>query len=121
MSRHAYSLSMNVKRILVANDLLSYREAVAEVFRQLRPECEVFEVEVVNLNREILRLYPDLVICTQATSLVRERIFNWIELYPDCAPYSIVCLERQCSQIEDIQLTDLLSVVDRIEHHAHAN
>lgn len=110
---------MNVKRILIANDLRSYREAVAEAFRQLRPECEVFEVEAGDLNREVLRLRPDLVICSQATSLVKERVFNWVELYPDCEPYSMVCIAKQCSTVEDMQLADLLSVVDRIEHHAH--
>lgn len=111
---------MNVKRILIANDLRSYREAVAEAFRQLRPECEVFEVESGDLNREILRLRPDLVICSQATSLMKERVSNWVELYPDCEPYSMVCIEKQCSPVEDMQLADLLSIVDRVEHHVPA-
>ncbi len=113
-------MSMNVKRILVSNDLLSYREAVAEALRQLRPECEVSEAESGDLNREVLRLRPDLVICSKSTAVVRERVFSWVELYPYCEPYSLVCLEHQCSPVEDIQLADLLSVVDRIEHHAYA-
>ncbi|HET7479646.1 MAG TPA: hypothetical protein VFJ72_09050 [Rubrobacteraceae bacterium] len=109
---------MNVKRILISSDLRSYREAVAEAFRQLRPDCDVFEAESGDLNREVLRLHPDLVVCSQATSLVRERVRNWVELYPDCEPYSVVSLEGERSTVADMQLSDLLSVVDRTEHHA---
>lgn len=109
---------MKVTRILVASELRSYREAVATAFRELRPDVEVFEAESGDLNREVLRLRPDLVICSQITSLVKERVRNWVELYPDCEPHSVVSIEGEVSTVEDMQLADLLDVVDRTQHVA---
>lgn len=112
---------MRVTRILVASELRSYREAVATAFRELRPDVEVFEAESGDLNREVLRLRPDLVICSQVTPLVKERVRNWVELYPDCEPHSEISIEGESSTVEDMQLTDLLDVVDRTQHVARLN
>lgn len=116
-----YHRGMRVTRILVASELRSYREAVATAFRELRPDVEVFEAESGDLNREVLRLRPDLVICSQVTPLVGERVRNWVELYPDCEPHSVIRIEGESSTVEDIQLSDLLEVVDRTQHYAWLN
>lgn len=113
--------AMKVTRILVASELMSYREAVATVFRELRPDVEVFEAESGDLNREVLRLRPDLVICSQVTPLVKERVRNWVELYPDCEPHSVISIEGECSTVEDMQLANLLDIVDRTQHVARLN
>ena len=104
---------MNSARVLVACDLRSYREAIAAAFRVLRPNVEVFEAEEEDLDREVGRLGPDLVVCSRLTPRVENHAPNWIELYPDYGPRSVVSVHGERSTIEEIQLSDLLSVLDR--------
>jgi hypothetical protein len=106
-------------RVLVACDLASYREALAEVFRQLRPNVEVFEAEKEDLDSEVGRLSPDLVVCSRATARVVNHVPNWVELYPCCEARSVVNLRGERTTIEEIQLSDLLSVIDRTERPAY--
>jgi hypothetical protein len=103
---------MNRSRVLVACHLRSYREAIAAAFRVLRPDIEVFEAEEEDLDREVGRLDPDLVVCSQLTARVEARTPNWVELYPRCGSLSVVNVGGERSTIEEIQLSDLLSIVD---------
>jgi hypothetical protein len=101
---------MDAKRILVANELTSYRQTIAIVIRDLHPNVEVFEVEPETLDREVARLRPDLVICSRVTSLVRDMVQNWVELYPDCEPFSTLCIGGERRALDDVQLSDLLKL-----------
>ncbi len=103
----------NTRHVLVANELASYRESIAAVLRHYFPDLEVFEATPADLNREILRLRPGLVICSRATSLVRERVPNWVELHPGCDPLSTLCLDGERFVREQVELSDLISVVGR--------
>jgi hypothetical protein len=106
---------MNVTRVLVANELRSYREAIAEVFRRLRPNVEVSEAEPADLDGETMRLRPDLVVCTRVTPLVELSVRAWVELYPGCEPHSVINLGERRRTLEDAQLSDLLEILDRAE------
>ncbi len=110
-----YHAPMRVKRILMANELASYRESIALAIRELRPDVEVIEADSGSLNQEVLRLSPDLVICSRATSVVRDHVPNWVELYPECEPFSTVYINGEIYTMDDVQLSDLLSIVDRLE------
>jgi hypothetical protein len=46
---------MGARRILVANELTSYRQTLAIVLRELRPHVEVFETSSEYLDGEITR------------------------------------------------------------------
>ena len=105
---------MGTRRILVANELTSYRQTIVIVFRELHPNVEVLEVDPENLDGEVGRLDPDLVICSRVTAGVRERAANWIELYPECRPFSTFCIGGERRAMEDVQLSDLLSVCARV-------
>ena len=105
---------MGTRRILVANELTSYRQAIAVVFRELHPNVEVLEVDSETLDGGVARLGPDLVICSRVTAVVRERAANWIELYPECRPFSTFCIDGERRAMEDVQLSDLLSVCARV-------
>ena len=105
---------MGTRRILVANELTSYRQTIAIVVRELLPNVEVLEVHPEFLDGVVARLGPDLVICSCVTAVVRERAENWIELYPECKPFSTFCIGGEHRAIEDVQLSDLLSVCARI-------
>ncbi len=106
---------MSATRVLVASDLQSYRQALAAAFRELRPGVEVFEVEEYDLEREVERLGPDLVVCSRLTSRIEDHAPSWVELYPNHGARSVVSVLGERSTVEEIQLSDLLSVVDRTE------
>lgn len=103
----------NIRHVLVANELASYRESIAAVLRFSFPNLEVFEANSADLNREVLRVRPELVICSRVTSLVKDRVPNWVELYPECELLSTFCLDGECFVKEQVDLSDLLSIVDR--------
>ena len=104
---------MKGTRVLVACDLQSYRQALAAAFRELRPEVEVFEAEKEDLDREVERLSPDLVVCSRLTARVEARATSWVELYPNHGACSVVSVLGERSIVDEIQLSDLLSVIDR--------
>jgi hypothetical protein len=105
---------MGTTRILVANELTSYRQSIAIVFRELHPNVEVIEVHPATLDWDVARLAPALVICSRVTTVVEERAANWIELYPECRPFSTFCIGGERRAMEDVQLSDLLSVCARV-------
>jgi hypothetical protein len=105
--------------VLLANEPRAYRESIAHVFRQLRPNVEVMTAEPEELEDCVLRLAPEMVVFSEATGLVRERVPVWVELYPEYGQRSVVGVGEERSTIEEIQLSDLLSVVDRAERLAH--
>ncbi|CAA9435733.1 MAG: hypothetical protein AVDCRST_MAG03-3591 [uncultured Rubrobacteraceae bacterium] len=117
MSRRAVGHNMpgmrTIRHVLVANELASYRESIAAVLRFSFPDLEVFEATAADLNREILRVRPELVICSKVTSLVKDRVPNWVELYPECEPISTFCIDGECYPREQVDLSDLLALVDR--------
>lgn len=106
---------MKIKRVLMANELTSYRQTIALALREMRPDIEVIEADSDALNQQVLHLSPDLVICSRATSLVRASVPNWIELHPDHQPFSTVCIAGERKTVDDLQLSDLLALVDRVE------
>ena len=53
-----------------------------------------------------------MVICSEVTDLVRERILHWIELYPNCEPRVTISSFGKQRIVGDIQLTDIVSLVD---------
>jgi hypothetical protein len=106
---------MRVKRVLMANELASYRQTIALVLRELHPDVEVIETDSGTLNQQVLQMSPDLVICSRVTSLVKDRVPNGVELYPECRPLSTFCIGGESSSVDDVQPSDLLSLVDRME------
>src|SRR5215213_3644843 len=105
---------MDARRILVANELTSYRQTIAIVLRELHPGVEVYEADPETLEGEVERLDPDLVICSRVTATVREKATNRVELYPECKPFSTFCIGGERRAMEDVQLSDLLSVCARV-------
>ena len=103
---------MDGTRILVACELQSYRQALAAALRELRPDVEVFEAGKEDLDQEVERLGPHLVVCSKLTARVEDRAPSWIELYPNHGTRSVVSVLGERSTVEEIQLSDLLSIID---------
>jgi hypothetical protein len=78
----------------------------------------VITAEPEELEARILGLAPTMVICSEATSVVRERVSVWVELYPNYGSSSVVSVDGRRTTIEEIQLSDLLSIVDSAERLA---
>ena len=105
-------------RILMANEPRAYRESIAEVLRTLRPDLEVTSVQPDVLEESVALHTPRVVICSEVVPIVREKVPVWVELYPGHSSKSIVSIEGRRTEIEDIQLPDLLSIVDRAQNLA---
>ena len=101
---------MGARRVLLASEFASYRQTLAIVMRELLPHVEVFEAPSESLDGEVVRLSPDLVICSRVTFTVRQRVANWVELYPECKPYSTFYIGGQHRALQDVQLSDLLAL-----------
>jgi hypothetical protein len=99
-------------RVLLANELRYYREAIAEALRLLRPEVEVTTVEPADLDSSIRHLASDMVVCTEATDAVRENVPVWVELYPGHEAHSVVSIEGKREEYAEMEFPDLLSIVD---------
>lgn len=107
--------------ILVANEPRSYREAIASTLRALRPNVGVTEVEPEALDREVERLRPDLVVCSNLTTKVEELAPAWIVLYPGDNPVGMISTAGELSTITNIELNNLLSVVDQVADLSSSN
>lgn len=101
-------------RMVVANDPRSYREVMAGALRALRPEVEVILIEPEDLDGQILRISPHLVVCSSITETVRAGSFSWVVLYPDGQSHATVCVDGESRTVEDMEFEGLLSVVDDI-------
>lgn len=104
---------MYTTRILISNELQSYREALAEAFRASYPDLDVFEAEPHDIDRKVERIRPDLLVCSHVTPVVKRNVPVWVELYPECAPVSVVSVSGRRREIENIELPDLLSLAEQ--------
>lgn len=87
LHRGGYHRSICERRILVACELQSYRQALAAAFREVRSEVKLFKAEKADLDRELVRLRPaDLVVCSRLTARVDDQVASWVELYSDHGP-----------------------------------
>jgi hypothetical protein len=107
-------------RVLMANEPRAYREGIAAVIGQLRPEVEIRTVEPEAMDGSILRFAPDMVVCSKATDALKGRVPVWVELYPEHGASSVASIGGRTMEYAEIQLPDLLSIVDRAEEFAGA-
>lgn len=106
--------AMSGPRVLLANEPLCYRETILGVICAVRPLALVRSVGPEELEREVLRFAPELVVCSRVVPVVEARVPGWVELYPDHGQISTVCVGGACRTVDNMQLADLLSVVDEV-------
>ncbi len=58
--------------VLVSLRPRSYSDTIGQVIGELRPELTVRVVEPVELAEEVLRLHPDLVLCSQPNTVAPD-------------------------------------------------
>jgi hypothetical protein len=101
--------------VLVANELCTYREVIAEIFREFRPHVEVLCLDPEDLDREMARLNPGLVVCSRLTEAVKRGAHTWVVLYPDGKGWAEVSIAGQHETVVDIEFDVLLSIIDQAE------
>jgi len=106
---------MHTVRILIANEPRSYREAVTEALRHLRPGSEINAItpDPETLDCEILLHPPDMVVCTHATDVVRT-VGAWIELSPDGQQFASLCIDGRIVEIAGLELYTLALMIDQV-------
>jgi hypothetical protein len=104
---------------LMANEPRAYREGIAAVISQLRPEVELETVEPDALDPAIKHFSPDMVICSKATDALKNYVRVWVELYPENTTLSVASIGGRRTEYAEIQLPDLLTIVDKAEELAN--
>lgn len=104
---------MTNTRVLLAYEPLAYREARGGTLRELRPAVEVTIVPPVDLDREVVRLHPHLVLCSAVTGPERSRPPSWSPLYPNGHGVMITSIAGRETTIFDPAFDAVLHAVDR--------
>lgn len=104
---------MRSVRVLVANEPRAYREVFVSALQTLRSTAEIVEARPEDLDREVKRFRPDLVLCSRISSVVEEMVHNWVLLYPENEPSIMIYTHGELSTVGNIDLEELVSLVDR--------
>jgi hypothetical protein len=78
--RHQHEHLAGGVRVLVAIAPRSYREAVALYIYQKRPLAEVLITPPGELEREVGRFRPHMVVCNETTDNVLGSVHSWVEI-----------------------------------------
>lgn len=102
--------------MLVAIAPRSYREAVALYIHQHRPPAEVLIAPPGELEREVGRFRPHVIVCNETTDKVLGSVHSWVEiLFEDSLSANVKVDELRSQQVEDVGMDDLLAVLDETE------
>lgn len=105
-------------KVLIAIEPRSYREVIGLAIEELRPHLRVEVVEPGALQTAVSWLRPHLVFCSGPDTFSGSNTTGakaWVEFRPYAATQAKVCLGDECSEMEDVNLDDILSVVDAAE------
>ena len=106
-------------QLVVAIEPRSYRQVIGEAIKALRPHVEVTVLEPGTLGAGIVRLEPELVFADQPDTFGPEGgptgRTAWVEFRPYEEPPARVCLAGRRWDLEAVELSDLLSIVDQTE------
>lgn len=108
---------MEKMRALVANDPRVYREVIADAFQRMWPLTEVSTAEPEDLDQEVARLRPHLVICSRISAVARVGCLAWVVLYPEGKDVAEIGGNggEHTTLLNGVVVKDLLSVVDQTE------
>jgi hypothetical protein len=99
--------------VLLANEPLAYRQALARVIETQRPDVQVVTVTPDELDVAIQEHTPLLVICDRLTELVEKCVLAWIVLYPAGARHVTSSFEGAEEIAGDLDLSAVLALLDR--------
>ena len=100
--------------VVFAIEPRSYRQVMGEVLRSMRPHLEVVVLEPGTLEAAVVRLEPDLVFADRPPSSSSGGP-AWVVFRPYEEPPARVRLAGRTWELEEVELSDLLSLVDEAE------
>jgi hypothetical protein len=100
--------------VLIAIEPRSYRQVIGQTIQALRPHVEVVVLEPGTLEAGVARLEPDLVFADRPASSSSGGP-AWVEFRPYEEPPARVRLAGRTWELEEVELSDLLSIVDQTE------
>jgi hypothetical protein len=101
--------------VLVAIEPRSYRQVIGQTIQALRPHVEVVVLDPDTLEAGVARLDPDLVFANRPDTSAPTGRPAWVEFRPYEEPPARVCLAGRTWELEEVELSDLLSIVDEAE------
>ena len=101
--------------VVFAIEPRSYRQAMGEAVQSLRPHVEVVVIDPDTLKAAVARLEPDLVFANRPDAASPPGGPAWVEFRPYEQPPARVRLVGRRWELEEVELEDLLSLVDRTE------
>jgi hypothetical protein len=104
-----------VVRIVVATEHRAYRDVISGTLRTLCPLAEVISVKPEDLDHEVVRLSPLVVICSLLSEAVETVAPAWIELYPQDSSRVTIGLGEKRTTLAKLDLEGILSVVNRAQ------
>ena len=105
--------------VLMAIEPRSYRQVIGRTIQALRPHIEVVVLAPDTLEAGVTRLDPELVFADRPASSSSGGP-AWVEFRPYEEPPARVRLAGRSWELEEVDLPDLLSIVDRAEELARA-
>lgn len=108
-------------KVLIAIEPRSYREAIGEALRGLRPHLEVAVAEPEDLPEEVRRFEPALIMADRAETTLTAGKLGWVEFRPYEEPPAKICLGGRLRDLNEVDLPDLLSVIDEAEELAQTS
>ena len=100
--------------VLIAIEPRSYRQVIGQAIQALRPHMEVV-LDPDTLGAGVTRLDPDLVFANRPDNSAPTGRPAWVEFRPYEEPPARVCLAGRTWELEQVELSDLLSIVDEAE------
>jgi hypothetical protein len=106
-----------VVRVLVALELRTYREAIASALQYSRPQADVSVSAPEDIDSELERLEPHVVLCSQSSQTVRDGALCWVKmLIVDEELHAVVSVKGLASTIvPNIHLAELAGLIDSTE------
>jgi hypothetical protein len=92
-----------------------YSDAIEDLLRRRRPHISVRNVPLEELNDQLGRFVPHLVVCSEWNTVDPGDLAAWIELSPEPDELSKFCVDGQHSEASNPSLGELLEVVDEAE------
>lgn len=99
--------------VLVAVQPRAYSHAIAAVIEAMRPRLRVRVTEPDDLEDQVRRLDPDLVLCSQPNTFTPTGRPFWVEFYPYAeSSDDEIRVNGKGSRQRAIELADLLALLD---------
>ncbi len=99
-------------RILVANVPRINRDTVVALLASQRPRHEVVTCAPWEIDATLPRLAPDLVICSELTTVVQTQPPAWLLFYPGGADLGVFHASGRRTILDGLTFADLLACVD---------